>query len=127
MDATIYQGSPLADYLEGESRLQIRSLPLIFPGHGEAEQAFQTSTADDTNDSVDVPSYAPREALTSARSRLRRVLTKPLHLRQHRRTQTWDKLQDACSVCKKHSCVYAWADKGHALVYHQDGNNKSRA
>ena len=100
MDATIYQGSPLADYLEGESRLQIRSFPLIFPGHGEAEQAFQTSTADDTNDSVDVPSYAPREALTSARSRLRRVLTKPLHLRRHRRTQTWDKLQDACSVCK---------------------------
>jgi hypothetical protein len=73
-------------------------------GQGEAEHAFEPSNANDTNDSTSIPVFAPREALTSARSQLQR-LTKPLRLSLHRRTQTWDKLHDACSVFKKPSSI----------------------
>lgn len=75
------------------------------PGHGESEQAFEAPNTNDPDDSVDVPTFAPRDALTSARSQLRRVLTKPLHLSLHRRARTWDKLQDACSVLKDNSSI----------------------
>lgn len=99
MDSTIYDGSPLAHYLEGHyPRKLCHSYKLTPTGHGEAQPGVEHIHDHDTSSDSENPVFAPRGPPESARKRMQRVLTKPLHLNLHRRTQTWDSLQDACAV-----------------------------
>ena len=86
MDAAIYDGSPLAEYLEGSG--EAPHSPAGLSNAGAQETASPTS-------------FAPRGPPSLSGARFRNVLTKPLHTSLHKRTQTWDQVQDVCSSAIK--------------------------
>ena len=86
MDAAIYDESPHAEYLEGS---------------GEAPQSSAVLSNAGAEETASPTSFAPRRLPSLSGSRFPNALTKPLHVSLHKRTQTWDQVQDVCSSAIK--------------------------
>lgn len=82
MESTIYQQSPLAEYLEGQ---------------GEGSQDWQITEGALEAESVETPSFAPSGPPKPTQSRVQQLLS-PLRTQGHRRTKTLTALQDVCSA-----------------------------